>query len=542
MNTPLQLKSNIDIQKPDPSVDYTLLISRLEDEIVTDRNPERCTAILARHHVWVNLAPELLLKWASLAQMAGAIDTALAVYAHIHRIRPDMTRAWMEHIELLSILDKRVEAAQVVAAAQIHLTPEEKNVCLKLFGDGKPHNPETEIGTAAAPFEIMRTRQQTIERFMTLFSGREDCFARQWADPSEQKQGYVPVKRPMEYKDAEDHIMGRTTYGIYLLRADSTVMTGVLDVDLVQKYRLPKLPAADVALVRRERDFLIRRIHEISIDAGMRAIPEFSGGKGFHFWYCFASPVPAAMARQALEQIRRAVSGDVTAFNLEVFPKQDQLAGKGYGNLVKLPLGIHRVSKKHSWFLECHDRTIESQLAFLGGINPIAPDAIQTPQTEPSSAPVVLHPRFREWADTWPELYRLEQCCPPLAQIMASCRSRNTLSVREQQVLFQTIGFMTRKKTLLHVLLADQSDYNPHQVDYKLSRVRGTALGCARIHSLLGFTGDMCRFENVRDYAHPLLHLEKDQFQAQPKSEKIENLQGALENLKLSILMVQRFL
>jgi len=91
-------------------------------------------------------------------------------------------------------------------------------------------------------------------------------------------------------------------------------------------------------------------------------------------------------------------------------------------------------------------------------------------------------------------------------------------------------------------LMAEQPEYNPHLTDFKLSRVRGTPLGCARIHSLLGFSGDMCRFNTPGAYAHPLLHLGENKFQMEAKSEKIENLQGALENLKLSILVVQSFI
>ena len=153
-----------------------------------------------------------------------------------------------------------------------------------------------------------------------------------------------------------------------------------------------------------------------------------------------------------------------------------------------------------------------------------------------------MHPRFREWAESYPELYRLEQCCPPLAQLLAACRGRSGLSLREEKVLYQTLGFLASKKTIIHMLMAEQPEYNPHLVDYKLSKLRGTPLGCARIHSLLGFTGDMCRFEKASPYAHPLLHLKADQFQAEQKSEKAENLQSALESLKLSILLVQQFL
>jgi hypothetical protein len=162
-------------------------------------------------------------------------------------------------------------------------------------------------------------------------------------------------------------------------------------------------------------------------------------------------------------------------------------------------------------------------------------------ETSPTDT-VILHPRFREWAEKYPEFYQLEQCCPPLAQIMTACRNRSNLSVREEKVIFQTIGFLNRKKTLIHLLMSEQPDYNPHLTDYKLSQIRGTPLGCARIHSLLGFTGDLCRFENATPYAHPLLHLKSDQYQAAPKSEKIENLQSVLESLKVSILVVQQFL
>ena len=282
-----------------PSIDYSLLISRLEGEIIRGGDTERCIRILGQQRIWINLSPNLLLKWATLAQMVGAVEITLTVYAHIHQVQPEMVQAWIEHIELLAMLDKRVEAAQVMAAARPHLNPEQQQACLNLTRSSG--HSDKDIGIAALPFETMRTRQQAIEHYMDMFSGREDCFARQWTDRAEQKQGYVPVKRPLEYKDIEDHIMGRLTYGIYLLRSDSTVKTAVMDVDLVQKYRQSKLSSVDAQLVRREQEYLLRRIHELSIQMGMRPVIEFSGGKGFHFWYCFESPVSAGFARQLLE-------------------------------------------------------------------------------------------------------------------------------------------------------------------------------------------------------------------------------------------------
>ncbi|WP_291319363.1 hypothetical protein [Desulfonatronospira sp.] len=70
----------------------------------------------------------------------------------------------------------------------------------------------------------------------------------------------------------------------------------------------------------------------------------------YHFWFFFEEHVPASLARNLISPLAAALDRDCRFFNLEVFPKQDQLQGKGLGNLVKLPLGIHRASGKPSYF------------------------------------------------------------------------------------------------------------------------------------------------------------------------------------------------
>ncbi|MFQ5486119.1 MAG: DNA primase, partial [Desulfobacterales bacterium] len=73
-------------------------------------------------------------------------------------------------------------------------------------------------------------------------------------------------------------------------------------------------------------------------------------------------------------------------------------------------------------------------------------------------------------------------------------------------------------------------------------RVRGTPLGCKRIHSLLTYAGDLCRLDIAAGYQHPLLHLKEWKGMPENRSEKTENLTGALENLKIAIIQAQRFM
>ena len=524
------------------SLDFTLLLSRMEGDIMRGKNQDAWRKILVREDVWKKADLPMQRRWARAAQMAGEVETALLVLSHINGVRPDMREAWLERIDILLILDKREEIAAVAAAARGHV--DEKTYTSWIGLCDRPNNSidPKEMTEAMTPFGELKRRQKAIALYLGLFSGREDCFARQWVDKKEGKQGYVPVRRPMEERDVEDHLKGRKTYGIYLIRADETVRVAVIDADLVKQFRNGKLKAEDKDLIKREQSYLLSRTMELAETIGLKPLVEFSGGKGFHFWFFFASPINAGEAQAHINGIKNTISRDLTAFNLEVFPKQAQLSGKGLGNLVKLPLGIHKLSGRKSYFLECNDRSMEAQLDFLAKVAPAQPSQIRGRKADVPNEKVMVHPRWQKWADDYPELSRLERVCPPMAQLIAACRQGKALSLREEKILFQTVGFLSRSKTLLHHMMAFRSDYNPHLVDFKLSRVRGAPLGCKRIHSLLSFNGDMCPFEGTPDYAHPLLHLKEWARGIPAKAEKVESLQAAMENLKLAVSQVQRFL
>ncbi len=526
-----------------PAPDFSLVLSRMEQEILHGKQSGKCAKVLAREDIWSRLGSRDQVRWAELAQMSGHVDLALKILVHVNQNSPSLEIAWRTRLELLTILDRRKELAEVMARCGNCLDQKEQKTWLNLIAAAKPSEKDRTMDEAAAPFMALRERQRLIDRFLEIFAGREDCFARQWVDKKEGKQGYVPVRRPMEPRDVEDHLKGIKTYGMYLLRSDATVTTAVMDVDVTRKFREGKLSGEDRGILRREGAYLMKRIRDMSESAGCAPLVEFSGGKGFHFWFILDRPIPAGQAKKWLDPIREVLYRDLSAFNLEVFPKQASLSGKGMGNLVKFPLGVHRVTGKRSYFYDCRDRGTDAQLAFLMGVKPGNTDQMGSFAVSAKRANVLAHPRLKKWAEDFPELQRLETCCPPLGQIMAGCRQGRACTEREEKIVFQTVGFLARGKTLLHHLLASLPDYNPHLVDFKLSRLRGTPLGCKRIHSLLNFTGDMCAFEeNGETYDHPLRHIREWKNKDGPKCEKVENLQDALENLNRAVLQVKRFL
>ena len=244
-------------QKPSGHTDFRIALSTLETEIAKGNLSEKYKNIIKNPKNWSKISLPQKMKWARLAQMAGEMETAIAVFDNINKTSPEHIPGWQEHISLLMILGNRKQAAVITALAKSHIRKEDyDHLPSSNFINEKDKNPDAtdEIST---PFNRLRIQQQRIERFTTLFSGRADCFARQWVNRDEGRQGYVPVRKPFTVKDAEDHIRGRRTYGIYLLKKDSSVSLGVIDADITADFRKEKLNADMRRTVRKEKIYMI---------------------------------------------------------------------------------------------------------------------------------------------------------------------------------------------------------------------------------------------------------------------------------------------
>jgi hypothetical protein len=83
----------------------------------------------------------------------------------------------------------------------------------------------------------------------------------------------------------------------------------------------------------------------------MPPLMEDSGYKGRHLWLFFDVPEPARVVHQFGSLLLRTFDIRTPDIQIEFFPKQAS-AGGGLGNLIKLPLGIHRRTGRRSRFLQ----------------------------------------------------------------------------------------------------------------------------------------------------------------------------------------------
>lgn len=180
--------------------------------------------------------------------------------------------------------------------------------------------------------------------FGELFINRRDVYARQYAHNN--SHGYVCVKEELSPELVVEHLNGDRTLGIYALSRKSTAKWVVIDADTTVKSQLEQI---------------IEEAKKLGLP---KPVIEFSGRRGYHFWWFFEKPVSGWKAKSLGEAITR---------EQEVFPKQSEVSEDTTrpGSLVKAPLGIHRLSGKWSTFIDSEFRVVNDPWGVLRSIEKV---------------------------------------------------------------------------------------------------------------------------------------------------------------------------
>ncbi|PKB15118.1 DEAD/DEAH box helicase [Flavobacterium sp. 5] len=226
------------------------------------------------------------------------------------------------------------------------------------------------------------TSLDTIQLFKSIFIGREDVFAVRWEKGN--KSGYMPAYfydpyryrahkmkggtfqnyadkeyLPFTDKEIEKHLNGDQLIGIYPLLKDNTSWFIVADFDKVDWIEDCKK--------------FINTCKEKEIPAYLE---RSRSGKGGHVWIFFEQPYPAIKSRKIFISILEN-SGIFSLFDKSssfdrLFPNQDFLSGKGFGNLIALPLYKKTLEQGNSCFVEIDNlKPFENQWNFIQNIQKI---------------------------------------------------------------------------------------------------------------------------------------------------------------------------
>ncbi|WP_445957702.1 TOTE conflict system archaeo-eukaryotic primase domain-containing protein [Yeosuana sp.] len=238
----------------------------------------------------------------------------------------------------------------------------------------------------------MVSNPENINTFCSLFKGREDVFAVRWENPARpagggNKSGYMPAYFYDPYRlrahkmnggtfqnfteksylkptdeQIQKHLDGFHHIGIYPLLQDNTTWFLAADFD--------KANWQDEAVI------FLNACREKEIPAYLE---RSRSGNGGHVWIFFDKPYPAIRSRKIfisiLEQSGAFSMFDKSSSFDRLFPNQDFLSGKGFGNLIALPLFKPTFEEGNSCFVDPESfEPINDQWDFLKKIQKVSTD------------------------------------------------------------------------------------------------------------------------------------------------------------------------
>ncbi len=178
------------------------------------------------------------------------------------------------------------------------------------------------------------TPREKVALYRSLFAGRSDVYALRWVNSTNGKSGWSPAKSgrtasggylPLDDEVISSHLAGRVTGGVYPL----------IDGDMC------RFLACDFDKGSWTLDALA--FLGVCTEMGVPAVFERSrSGNGAHVWIFFEQPVAASTARRLgtgllRETMEVRAEVDLGSYD-RLFPSQDFVPQKGFGNLIALPL------------------------------------------------------------------------------------------------------------------------------------------------------------------------------------------------------------
>ena len=244
--------------------------------------------------------------------------------------------------------------------------------------------------------------QERLSLYKSLFSGREDVFALRWEKNN--KSNYMPAYSFDPHRYRLHQVKGGTFQNFpdktYLPLTDEQLIKHLKGEQVIGLYPLLKdntswFIAADFD----EADWVneCRMFIKVCEEHDIPAYLERSrSGKGGHVWIFFEEPYEAFRSRKIILSLLQKV-GIISVFDKNssfdrLFPNQDYLSKKGFGNLIALPLNKLSLNNGNSCFINPDTlQPFDDQWAFLKTVTRITTSQLnhiyneQSGQDEPST-------------------------------------------------------------------------------------------------------------------------------------------------------------
>lgn len=330
--------------------------------------------------------------------------------------------------------------------------------------------------------------KEDLALFEQYYKTNENCFAEQLPPSENNKARWNKVEGEHESFTSAliSHFDGSRTIGAYTVilsgEHKNCCINCTFDFDLAISIRRDLEAIVDpderAAELKKELAGLENLVQEFTLflnGVGLtnrQYLVSFSGFKGYHVDIFFAEPIPTKKVFDFANAIKKAAK---LPDSLEVFPKQSSVVN-AYGSLVKLPLGVHRLTNKRAKFIDLDDsdessfgtpfdylrRTERLTIADIDGImTNMAYDEMNVAVFDADEEIVDL-----SQPPTCASLSKMFASCNALKRLVNKAKKENHLLHSERLALMLLcIYFGEEGYNKMHEVISHCSDYSKEETD-----------------------------------------------------------------------------
>jgi hypothetical protein len=315
----------------------------------------------------------------------------------------------------------------------------------------------------------MRVEQiidEGINLLLQLFFNRKDTFGIQHNDGS-----YHRINKEITRQIIYDHLKGKHTMGTYQLNKEEKVKWFCIDIDehftkdITIENMFEPSPQLKETINR-----LISRFKHFELPMSL----EFSGRRGYHLWGFINQPIPAYIIQSVCEGIvNEAIEELHKSITIEIFPKQIHLTSQNsYGNLVKLPMGIHQVINQRSYFCDTEfkpyqdkqNKLLWAQIYHLENVKFIGPKDMEELSREFCNNEFSAPEQFSSYSNNDPELIEkpieaIFKNCAKIKELWDKAVATNTLAYEEHRNIASIFAHIPDGDKAIHDFISHCKGY-----------------------------------------------------------------------------------
>jgi hypothetical protein len=276
-------------------------------------------------------------------------------------------------------------------------------------------------------------------------------------------------------------------------------------------------------------------IKKLLDDKGMRSYIEFSGFRGYHVWLFLTEWIPVRFANMLTDRIEEelAPADDVT---VECFPNKARLKAGRFGQVLKLPFGVHVRSSRRSCFVDDDgspvtdvDRFIETLARYtLPAIRKVlscSKTAAEDSGTGNMSAQISIsgeaaeHELQEAFGELTTNVQEVLSRCSLMKYLCLKAKRTGYLTHFERMSVLYVFGHVGEEgKEFVHDVMRLTMNYQYNTTQRFIERIPEKPVSCGKLREqykkVSAEVGCSCSFKRTKNcYPSPVLHalsLSKD--------------------------------